>query len=238
MKSEGMESAKRYTKWAGLFIILSMIAGILSVAPSIDSPEYLSLAAENPGQVITAAIFQFIMALLYLGFALVLYPILKQFSRRLSLGFLGFRIVASTLVIVGTILLISILSLSSEFVEQTPDFGQTLEAFGKLLKITRDSVNHSFMVFALSTANILFYLILIKAKLVPRWLSVWGILGAILSILASVLLLYQVLDVITTEYILLNMPTAITELVLGLWLIIKGFEDINFDEDRSDFLLA
>jgi hypothetical protein len=233
-----MESMQKFTKWAGFLILLCMIAGILSVAPSVDSSDYLSLAAEKSSQVISAAIFQFIMALLYVGFAILLYPILKQFSHRLSLGFLGFRIIAASLVVIGTVLLASILSLSSEFVREGFQDKEMFEAFGSLLKVTRDSINHGFMVFALSSANIIFYVILIKWKLIPQWLSVWGIFGAFLSVLASVLVLYQVIDVITAEYIILNIPTALAELIMGFWLIKFGFEDINLDEDQRDVLLT
>jgi hypothetical protein len=131
------------------------------------------------------------------------------------------------LVIIGTVVLTSILSLSSEFVGEASQNKEIFESLGKILKVTRDSINHGFMVFALSTANILFYLILIKVRLIPVWLSIWGIIGAVLSAIGSVLLLYQVLDVITTEYILLNIPTVLAELLLGFWLVFKGFKKVQ-----------
>ena len=63
---------------------------------------------------------------------------------------------------------------------------------------------------------------MVKFKLLPIWLLVWGMIAAILSIFASILVLFKAVDVITVEYISLNIPTAIFELVFGIWLLGKG----------------
>ncbi len=80
------------------------------------------------------------------------------------------------------------------------------------------------MVLVLCIANMLFYILMIKSKLIPLWLSIWGGLGALLSVLASLLVLFGSIDIITSGYIILNIPTALLELILGFWLIIKGFD--------------
>lgn len=80
------------------------------------------------------------------------------------------------------------------------------------------------MILVLCAGNFMFYILLLKSKLIPKWLSIWGLLGYLLSAIASVLILFQVVEVITTEYLVLNVPTAIQELILGIWLITKGFD--------------
>ncbi|WP_459212139.1 DUF4386 domain-containing protein [Aquimarina rhabdastrellae] len=210
-------------RYAGLLFIAAMIAGILSVAPSIDSTKYLTEAAANSNNVIVDAFFQFMMSLAYLGVAILLYPILKKFDGSLAIGFLSFRIIAATLVIFGTILLLSILALSHEFVYNSPQSALDLKALGNVLKIKRDYINHVFMVLVLCIGNLMLYVLLIKSNLVPIWLSIWGLLGTLFSGIASILILFQSIDIITPEYIILNIPTAILELVLGIWLILYGF---------------
>lgn len=217
-----MDKIKRKTTLAGLYIITGMTAGIFSVAPAVDSADFLLEAAANPLQVILASLSQFIMSLTYLGFAIVLYPILKRFSSSLSIGFLSFRIITSALVIVGTLLLLAILSLSQGFVDLSQD-SSYLVAIGNALKITRDYINHVFMILVLCMGNLLFYFLLFQTKLIPKWISEWGIAGTFLSAIASILILFQVFEVITTEYILLNVPVAILDLILAVWLITKGF---------------
>ncbi|UII33586.1 DUF4386 domain-containing protein [Fulvivirga ulvae] len=217
-----MGSEKLKTRFAGLFMIVGMAAGLFSVAPAIDSRHYLTEAAAHFNQVIIGAVFQFIMALSYLGVALLLYPIIRRFSGSLAIGFLSFRIIATNLVIFGTILLLLILALSNEFVSNSPENASNFQALGNALKITRDYINHVFMVLILCIGNFILYILLIRSKLIPLWLSVWGLVGTLLSAVASMLILFHIVEVITSEYLVLNMPTAVLELVLGMWLIVVG----------------
>lgn len=221
-----MGRLKNKVKLAGLLIILGMVVGILSVASSVDSPEYLTEAAAHTAKVSMAALFQFILCLTYMGFAILLYPMVKKYNESLALGFLSFRIIAGVLSIVGTVILLSILALSQEYIKTAMESQMVLEVFGSVLKTTRDYINHVFMVFALGMANTMLYILFLKGKLVPKWLPVWGILGTILSIVASTLLLFKIVDVITVEYLALNVPTALYELVLGFWLVFKRFKNV------------
>jgi len=218
-----MNPERRNTIIAGILIITGMIAGFLSVAPAVDSSGYLSLAAESPTQVIRGAIFQFIICISYLGFALCLYPIIKKQNKELALGFLSFRIIASTLILAGTIILLSILVLSQEYVRLLPREPAHFETFGFLLKEARDLINHVFMILVLCLASMLFYILMIKSKLIPLWLSIWGLGGVLLSALASILILFGKVEIITSVYIILNIPTALIDIILAIWLIIKGF---------------
>jgi hypothetical protein len=218
-----MNLLKNNVKLAGLLIILGMISGILSIASPVDSPSYLTMAAANAIQVSMAAIFQFLLCLTYLGFAILLYPIVKEYNPSLALGFLSFRIISGVILISGTIALLSILELSQEFIKTTTENQWVFKAFGNVLKITRDYSNHVFMVFAMGIGNLMLYILLLIHGLIPKWLSVWGIVGVVSSITASVLLLFGIVDVITMGYLVLNAPTAAFELALALWLISKGF---------------
>ncbi len=219
-----MNLLKHNTRIVGFLFIVAMIAGVFSVAPAIDSTKYLIEATTNSNQVIVASVFQFIMSLSYIAIAILLYPIIKKFGNSLAIGFLSLRIIAATLMIFGTILLLSILSLSQESTNYLSQNNSDLEVLGNVLKSTRDYVNHIFMVLILCASNIMLYILLIKSKLVPKWISVWGLIGAVLSIIASFLVLFQVIEIITTKYIALNVPTALLELILGIWLIVKGFD--------------
>lgn len=211
-------------KLAGSFILVGMLAGIFSVAPSIDSAQFLTEAVENANEVFVAVLFQVILSMAYLGFAILIYPIVKSYCRSLSIGFLSFRVLAVGLSFIGTVLLLSILSVSEVYMQNNSSHGLSLDAFGQVLKITRDQVNHVFMVILLCGGNILLYILLMRAKLLASWMLVWGIAASVLSIVASVLLVMGVMDVITTEYLALNGPTALFEVFLGFWLLIKGLD--------------
>ena len=79
------------------------------------------------------------------------------------------------------------------------------------------------MILSLSLGGLMFFYVLFQANLVPRWLSGWGFIGTTSTMFASLLLLFRLIDVITPIYMVLNLPLALQEMVLPVWLIAKGF---------------
>lgn len=94
-----MNSNRKKTIIAGALYIIGTIAGILSIVPAIDASDYLLKASANVNQVLFGALFQFIMTIAYVGFAVTLYPILRKYKESLALGFLSFSIIAAVLAI-------------------------------------------------------------------------------------------------------------------------------------------
>ena len=69
----------------------------------------------------------------------------------------------------------------------------------------------------------MFYAVLYQSRLVPRWISVWG-LAALVPYLAAVFLaLFALVDPMSSNAILLYIPLAVQEMVMAVWLIVKGF---------------
>jgi hypothetical protein len=220
-----MNSNRRKARVAGILLISGMVAGLLSVAPAIDAPDYLIKTSSNANQVIFGAIFQFIMSIAYLGVAIILYPILRKLNNTLALGFISFRIVAAIFIIIGAIFLLLLLTLSQEFVKAGPLDLSHFQILGDLLRTGRDLVNHVFMILALCVGGLMFYFLLLQTRLVPRWLSVWGLLGTTLTMIASMLVLFRSIDIITPVYLILNMPIALLEIILAVWFIVNGFDN-------------
>ncbi len=225
-----MISYRRITIVAGVLYIIGMLAGILSVVPAIDAADYLIKAAENVNQVIIGAVFHFIMSIAYIGVAITLFPILKEYNKSLALGFLSFRIIATVFLIMGVISLLLLLNLSHQYVKAAPSDLVFFQAVGELLRSGRDLSNHVAMIISLNIGGIMFYILLFQARLIPKWLSAWGLIGAILAIVASLLVMFKIVEIITPFYIALNVPLALQELVLAIWLIFKGFNmsEINY----------
>ena len=96
-----MDTKRKTTIFAGILYFIGFFSGLLSIVPAVDAKDYLSQISANTNQVLFGALFQFIMSIAYVGFAITLYPILNKFNERLSLGFLIFRIIAAILNIIG-----------------------------------------------------------------------------------------------------------------------------------------
>jgi hypothetical protein len=162
------------------------------------------------------------MTIAYAGFAITLYPVLRNHMESLALGFLSFRIIAAVLNIIGFIILLLLLSLSREFVKAgTPD-SSYFQTLGDLLRSGRDFVNHVAMILSTSVGGLMFYFLLYQTKLIPRWLSLWGFISTFFTILASLLVMFHIIDIITSIYLVLNLPLILLETTLAIWLIAKG----------------
>ncbi|WP_188189435.1 DUF4386 domain-containing protein [Nonomuraea sp. SYSU D8015] len=219
-----MNANRRATAIAGALAIVGMIAGMLSIVPALEEPHYPDLISAHESQVIVGAASQFMMIPAYVGFALYLYPTLRTENEALSLGFLGFRLIAATFHLVGVILLPLFLVLGQEFSQAGDSGAPHLEALGELLRTARDLVNHVALIISLCLGDLLLFCILYRSRFIPRWLSIWGLLGAGSAMSASFLVLFRLTDVVTPLYLAINAPLALQSLVLAIWLITRGFD--------------
>ncbi len=69
----------------------------------------------------------------------------------------------------------------------------------------------------------MYYCIFYQTRLIPRWLSGWGLTGAALCMVAGLLVMLGLIIPVSTIHIVLNLPIAVQEMVLAVWLIVKGF---------------
>jgi uncharacterized membrane protein len=189
----------------------------------LNAPDYLNQLAGNPNQTIIAALLEFIWAAAGAGIAIALYPILKRYNSALALGAVGFRIVEGVFVLIGTLGLLSLLTLSQEFV--TAGFPDVLsfQTTGTLLLELREWQFHVISGLAFSLGALMYYAILYKSNLIPRWLSGWGAVGAILSLTATVVASFNGDFGLESVHTFLNIPIGLNEMVLAVWLITKGF---------------
>lgn len=206
----------------GVLLIVGMVAGIFSVVPVIDGADYIAKAFTYENQVLIGAFFQLLMVVTYVGVPILMYPILSKPNKGLALGSVAFGIIAGVFIIIGVIILLLLLTLSHEFAKVGTLDVSYFQTLGGLLQEGRDLVNHVATTLAFVLAMLLFNCIFYQTKLVPRWLSVWGLIGSILSILASLLFMIQFIGLDAT-YMMLNIPIAFQQLVLAIWLILKGF---------------
>ncbi|GAA4840629.1 hypothetical protein GCM10023310_18180 [Paenibacillus vulneris] len=173
-----------------------------------------------------------LMVVAYVGIPILMYPILSKHHKDLALGSVAFGIIAGVFIIMGVITLLLLLTLSHEFAKVGALNGSYFQILGELLREVRDLVNHVATTLAFVLAMFLFNCIFYQTKIVPRWLSVLGLVGSILSILASLLFMIRFIGLDAT-YMMLNIPIAFQQLVLAIWLIIKGFNRVEQD---SEFL--
>ncbi len=100
--------------------------------------------------------------------------------------------------------------------------GAGTQATGELVRDLREAAA-VVGVLAFYTGGTLYYVIFYRSRLIPRWLSAWGIAGTILGAIAALLVLYQVIGTMSGQQVALNVPIGVQEIVFAVWLISKGF---------------
>jgi hypothetical protein len=219
-RKKNMDPNRMNARLAGIFFITATAAPILSYffLFSLYTPDYLVTLAANEGLVMGGLLIELIWALAVLGIPVMLFPVLKTHNEGSALGFLGLRLIEAISTIVGSIFLLSLLPLSQEFVQAGAPATSHYQTLGTVLLAAREGAHllGSGLVWPIS-ALILNY-ILYQSKLVPRWLSGWGLAGATL-IFASELL--QLVSINLEAFLFL--PIAVQEMVFAVWLIVKGF---------------
>ncbi|TQR36780.1 DUF4386 domain-containing protein [Brevibacillus brevis] len=225
-------AGRRSAIMTGVLLLAGLITGICSVVPVIDGADYLVMASPNENQVLLGAFFQLFMIVAYVGIPLLMYPLLSKHHKGLALGSVAFGIIAGVFIILGVIILLLLLTVSHEFAKIGTLHVSYFQTLGGLLREGRDLVNHVATTLAFVLAMFLFNYIFYQTRLVPRWLSVWGLIGSTLSILASLLFMIRFIGLDTT-YMVLNIPIASQQLALAIWLIMKGFTPTEQDLKHS-----
>jgi hypothetical protein len=215
---------RRAATVAGVLFLVGTAAGVLSVVGAADGPDYLQAVAADGSRVVTGALFQCIMAAAYVGVALALHPVLRRHAPTAAAGFLGFRIAAGVLNVVGAIALLLLLELSTQYMRAGAPASSHFQTMGDVLRHARDLTNHGAVIIALCFGDAMYYGVLHRAKLVPGWLPVWGFIGLAAAMAASLLVFGGLIGVVTPAYVCLTAVLGLQQLALAAWLIIKGLD--------------
>ena len=203
-----------------LFIVatVSSVIGGLLIESIIDAPDDLVNVSENENQVLIGVLLELTWAASAVGITVLMFPILKKHNESLALGYVGARIFEGFIATVGAISGLLLITLSQEFVNAVAPDATYFQALGALLLAARDWAwwIGPMLVFALSA--LIFNYLLYQSKLIPRWLSVWGLIGGTLLLAEGLLGMF---DLTISAY--LAAPIGVQEMVLAAWLIIKGF---------------
>ena len=220
-----MDTYRRSGSVTGILFIAATAPGILVLLlpQCLDSPDYLSKIAANEPAVFTRALLVFIMGWAGAGIGISMYPVLRRHNEGLALGAAGFRIIEGVFHCINAVLILMLATLSREFVKAGPADLAQFQNLGTLLAEGRVWVLDVAAKFAWCIGAYLYYALFYKSRLVPRWLSLWGLVGITLSVAGSMLVLFRQIAQLSTVNMLLHLPIFPQEMVLAAWLIVKGF---------------
>ena len=198
----------------GVLFIVGTVAGALSgvVASSILSgADILTRVADRRPQMVLATLLLLTMGFVLAMVPVVFYPVARRHSEILAMGYVVFRGALETFTyIAGALGWLLLVALSEQpLAAGAPIAGSVLVAEGVLWD--------QMLAIPFVLGAFMFYWLLYRSRLVPRWLSVWGLVGAALYIAVPLA------DMFGLSLGILMAPLAIQEMVMGVWLIAKGF---------------
>ncbi|MCA1291920.1 DUF4386 domain-containing protein [Paenibacillus sp. alder61] len=207
--------------------MFSFVFGILSSVPALERSDYLVKLSEIEMQVLVATFFQAAMAVVYVTITVLVYPILKKYNKSLAVGYFGFRLIGSGFLFAGIGSLLLLLGASQSSAAAGQADLSYFEVIAELLRQGRDTLNHIGMILPWSIGGLILYYGLYKTRLIPGWLSIGGMIGSTLTLLATLLLMLNIIKLTSPIYFILNAPIAICEMVLAVFLIFRGFNQVK-----------
>jgi hypothetical protein len=230
-RREKMDSNRKTAIIVGALFIIATATAILTIGilgSTLETPLVQTVISENEYQIGLVALFWIILAISVTGIGFFMYPILKKYNKGLALGYICFRLTESICIIISSITLLSILTISQETVKGNIEVANFQTMGSLLLALQTWSFEIGTLIF-LGLGGFFLYYSLYELKLVPRVLSIWGLIGAACVLLYGLLALFG----LTADSVALNLlaaPIAIQEMVFALWLIAKGF---NISANKS-----
>ncbi|GLI04514.1 hypothetical protein YDYSG_05440 [Paenibacillus tyrfis] len=201
-----------------LFLIATAayISGNVLIESIMSAPDDLKDVYSKKDQVILGVLLELINCFAVVGIAIVLFPILKQHNEKIALGYIGFRVIEAMLLIVGTIGPLLQIRLSQEYIQAGAPAHSYFHTIGAL------AAEGSFLAFQLAMIvlglySLVFCTLLYRTKLIPRFLTVLGLVGYA-SLSAS-----AIVELMGYNGMVLYAPGALFEIMMPLWLIVKGF---------------
>ncbi len=220
-----MDRMRRTSLAAGILYLLTFVSiPTLALYQPVREGAGFILGAGSDSGVQWAALSEVVVALAGIGTAVVLYPVTRRVSQTAAIGFVASRVVEGSLIIVGVVSVLSVLTLRQD-VAGTPGADEaSLVTTGHALAATYD------WTFLLSQSlmpvfNALFLgYVMYRSGLVPRILPIIGLVGAPLLLSSDILIFLGVIDRVSPFAAVAFIPIAVWELSLGIYLTVKGFK--------------
>src|ERR687893_2533205 len=205
--------------FAGTFI--TSIAGLLLYDPVLNDADYI-LGDGADTRVQLGALCEIFLAITNIGTAVVLWPIVRRQSETLALSYVASRVVESTIIVVGLISLLSVVTLREDFTGAGADAG-SLTVAGQSLVAIHDWTFLLGPGFCVGVNGLLLGYLFYRSGLVPRQLAMFGLVGGPLIFASSIAILFGAYEQTGGVGFLFAVPEIIFEAGITVYTIWKGF---------------
>jgi hypothetical protein len=221
-----MDSARKTALLTGVFFIITIIASVPALGlygPVLNDAHYV-LGGGADTRIYVGALLEVITAVAGIGTAVTLFPVLKRQSESLSLGYVTARVLESTVIVIGIVSVLSVVTMRHNFAASSGASAASYVVAGQSLVAVH---KWTFLLGpgfcpGLENGLLLGYL-MYRSGLVPRRMAVFAMVAGALATVAAVAELFGLWGQVSGQAFILVFPEAAWEALLGVWLIVKGF---------------
>jgi hypothetical protein len=220
MTTKEMNKYRTTARIVGVVYLLGFVVGIVGnimILSVLNVPNPLATITANSMTVAIGAVLWLLAVIGDAGHGVLMFPILKQNSERMAIGYLAARIVDAIFIAVMVLFILIQIPLGSEYLKAAAPEAAYLQALSTVFAQAQ-LYSYEIGMSALGVSGLMLCYTLYRANLVPRWLSVWGFVGY-----ATILL--GMLSAVMGSGLgdLSSLPGGLWEMFIGVWLIVKGF---------------
>src|SRR5665647_1584600 len=200
----------------GVLFILCSAAAILSIVPlgaTVGAPVDFAKLAANDNRVVLTALIEFVWAATGMGIAIGLYPVLRQYNRALALGSVAGRVVENVFILIGTLSLLALLTVSQQAAGSANP--SSFQATGDALVAVREWALEFVGALAFVVGTFMYNYVMYRSRLVPRWLSALGLVGAVSALVVPLYAGFTQDFGFTTVNTVFHIPIGLQEMVLA-----------------------
>jgi Domain of unknown function (DUF4386) len=193
------------------------IVGIMLIQSILGVPNHLATLSANSMTVAMGAVLWLIAVAGDAAHGVLMFPILKQHNERIAVGYLAARIMDAVFIAIMLLFILLQIPLGSEYLKAAAPDTSYLQALSRLLS-QGQLYAYQIAMSTLGLSGLMLCYTLYRAKLVPRWLAVWGLVGyaVIFCGMISAIMGSGLGDIS-------SIPGGLWEMFIGVWLIVKGF---------------
>ena len=221
-----MDPVRKSALVTGVLFIVTFITSIPALAlygPVLNGSHYI-LSGGADTRIFVGAFLEVLLAIAGIGTAVAIFPIVKRQNESIALGYVAARIVESTIIAVGIISLLAVVTMRRDFAGSGGADATTLVIAGHTLVAIH---KWTFLLgpgycAGIENGLMLGYL-MYRSGLVPRPIAVLGLIGGTLAFVSATAELFGLFPQVSATAAILVLPEALFEALLGIWLTFKGF---------------
>jgi len=222
---EGMNTYRTTAIVVGVVYLAGFVVGLMGnglIQSILGAPDHLSTVSANSMMLAIGAILWLMAVAGDAAHGVLMFPVLKQHSERIAFGYLASRIVDAVFIAVSVLFILLQIPLGSEYLKAVAPNTFYLQALSTL-SIQANLYAYEIGMIALGLAGLMLNYMFYRAKLVPRWIAVWGLVGY------AIIFCGMVSEVMGSGLGLVSsIPGGLWEVFIGVWLIAKGFNSSAF----------